>query len=126
MIVTAPATVTGNWKTQYQVTLTQSGLDYSAEGSALTVAGSNKGYTDLPFNIWVDNGGKITYSYTATMQSSVSEKQFVLSGQSGPNSPASISGPTTVAANYATQYYVKRWSLGKRGRNLQRARHQPS
>lgn len=73
----------------------------------MTVDGAAKTYGDLYptlFSKWVDNGGSVTYSYTATVTSSTTGKQFVSTGVTGPASPISVSGAVTVTLNYKTQY----------------------
>jgi hypothetical protein len=104
--VTGATTVTGNYCIQYKITFTQTGLDSSATGTVVTVNGNAKTFGNLPFTIWVDNGGSVTYSYSSTVSSSVTGKQFRLSSVTGPASPITVSGPITVTGNYVTQYLV--------------------
>ena len=104
--VTAPTTVTGNYIIQYQITFAQTGLDSTATGTVVTVNGAAKTFTDLPYTSWIDNGGSITYSYSTTVSSSTSGKRFRLNTVSGPTSPITISGTTTVTGNYVTQYLI--------------------
>jgi hypothetical protein len=100
--VSASGTVTGNYKTQYQVSFGQSGLDGTATGTVLTIGGVDR-TTDLPIAAsWFDAG--TTYSYTDPVSSSVSGKQFKLTGVTGPASPIASSGD--VLGTYGTQYYI--------------------
>ena len=99
-------TVTGNYVTQYQVTFAQTGLDSSANGTVVTVNGSAKVYTSLPYTLWVDSGSSVTYSYSSTVSSSTGGKQFRLNTVSGHSSPFIVSGPMTVTGNYIAQYSV--------------------
>ena len=102
--VTGPATVTGNYVTQYQVTFTQTGLDSTAIGTIATVNGS--AYTTLPYSFWVDSGSSISYFYSSIVASSTTGKQFRLNTVSGPASPIAISGPATVTGNFIVQYLI--------------------
>ncbi|MEM4732975.1 MAG: PKD domain-containing protein, partial [Candidatus Bathyarchaeia archaeon] len=104
--VTGPTTVTGNYVTQYQVTFAQTGLDSTATGTVVTVNGTPKTYSNLPYTLWVNSGSSVTYSYSSPVSSSVSGKQFRLGSVSGPASPITVSCPTTVTGNYVTQYLV--------------------
>jgi uncharacterized membrane protein len=104
--VTAPIAVTGNYVTQYQVTFAQTGLDSTATGTVVTLNGTAKTFTNLPYTLWVDSGGSVTYSYSTPVSSSTTGKRFRLDTVSGPSSPITVSGATTVTGNYVTQYQV--------------------
>jgi hypothetical protein len=104
--ITGPATVTGNYVTQYLITFNQAGLDSTAAGTVVNANGTAKAFTDLPYSLWVDTGGTVTYSYSSLVASSVSGKQFRLNTVSGPASPITISGPATVTGNFVIQYQV--------------------
>ena len=98
--INAYSTCTWNWKTQYQVTFSQTGVDSSAGSNAvLTVGSTNYAYNALPSSVWVDSG--TTFSWASTV-SAGSGKQFVITGNS-PSSPISAAG--TYSATYKTQYY---------------------
>jgi hypothetical protein len=104
--VTSPTTVTGNYVVQYLVTFGQSGLDSTATGTVVTVNGNAKTYGNLPYSLWVDSGGSVTFSYVSPVSSSVSGKQFRLTGVTGSTSPFTVSGAATVTGNYVVQYLV--------------------
>jgi hypothetical protein len=104
--VSGPVTVTGNYVTQYSVTFDQTGLDSTASGTVVTINGAAKAYGTLPNSTWVDSGGSVTYSYTATVPSSTSGERFHLTGVTGPSSPITVSGAITVTGNYNTQFSV--------------------
>ena len=103
--VSGSATVTGNYVTQYLVTFTQTGLTADA-GTVVTVNGNAEAYANLPYGLWVDNGSSVTYSYNSIVSSSISGKQFRLSGVSGLSSPITVSSAATVTGNYVTQYQI--------------------
>ena len=104
--ITSPGIVTGNYVPQYRVTFTHSGLDASATGTVVAVAGVPKTYTELPFTTdWLDHGSSLAFEYSDPIDSSVSGKRFVLVSVS-PTSPLTITEPTTVTGNYKTQYQV--------------------
>ena len=105
-IVTGPLTVTGYYCPQYSVSFAQSGLDSSATGTTVTVNGTSKTYTELPHSLWVDGGNSIIYSYTSPVPSSSPSKRFRLNNITGPISPITVTGPTTVTGNYVVQYLL--------------------
>jgi hypothetical protein len=105
-IVTCPTTITGVYCPQYLVTFAQSGLDSTAKGTIVTVNGVSKLFSQLPYTLWVDSGCSITYSYNVTVTSSVSGKQFILLSVTGPSSPITVTGSTTITGNYKTRYYL--------------------
>jgi len=88
------------------VTFAQSGLTSDATGTVATIAGAAKTYSNLPFTLWVDaSSGSVTYSYTATVTSSITGKQYVKTSIDA--SPVTgLSGPLTVTGTYDTQYQV--------------------
>jgi uncharacterized repeat protein (TIGR02543 family) len=106
ILMNEPKTVTANWKTQYQVTLGETGLDSAATGTVVTVGGSAKTSSDLPFGMWVDSGSSVTYTYADLVNSSVSGSRFKLSSVTGPVSSITISGDTLVTGSYKITYYL--------------------
>ena len=101
-----PVTETASYTHQYQLTFAQSGLTSDATGTVATIAGAAKTYDDLPFTVWVDaSSGSVTYSYTTTVTSSTTGKQFVKTSTDA--SPVTgLSGPLTVTGTYKTQWQV--------------------
>lgn len=99
-------TTTANYVTQYLVTFNQTGLDPSASTTVVTINGSPKTLSELPYSLCVDNGTVITYSYSIIVSSNVSGKRFKLFNVSGPDSPITVTEQVTVTGNYKTQYYL--------------------
>jgi parallel beta-helix repeat protein len=98
-----PITETASWKTQYEVTFAQSGLDNTAIGTVVTVAGVPKTYGVLPFTTdWMDSGFSLSFKYSDNVSSSVPGKQFALVSVSS-GSPLIVTAPTTVTGTYTTQ-----------------------
>ncbi|MCW3984563.1 MAG: hypothetical protein NWE96_11330 [Candidatus Bathyarchaeota archaeon] len=94
------ATVTANYKTQYQCSFGAGNIGTGYTGTVLTVGSTT--YTSLPQNnLWVDSG--TTYSYTGTVPAGTG-KQYVLTGTTGLATPIITSG--TATPTYKTQYYV--------------------
>jgi hypothetical protein len=90
----------------YMVTFAQTGLDAAATGTVVTVNGSAKTYSQLPYSLWIDNGSSVTYSYSSTISSSTSGKQFSLTSVTGPSSPITVNANTNVTGNYKIQFYL--------------------
>jgi len=99
-------TATANYVTQCSVTFIQTGLDPSASRTAVTINGLPKTFSELPYNLWVDNGTVVTFSYSTIVSSSVSGKRFNILNVSGPDSPVTVTEQVTVTGNYKTQYYL--------------------
>jgi len=106
VFMNANHTATAHYVTQYSVTFNQTGLSSDATGTIVTVNGTLKTLTQLPYTLWADNGSSVTYSYTSPVPSSVSGKQFRLNNVTGPTSSIIVSGCVTVTGNYVTQYLV--------------------
>jgi hypothetical protein len=104
--VSAPVTVTGNYIIQYSVTFTNTGLISDATGTVLTVDGTPVNFTQLPYVVWVDDGGSVSYSYSSTVFSTVSGKKYRLDSVTGPESPINVGWRETVTGNYVAQYLV--------------------
>ena len=105
--VSAPITVTGTYKIQFQITFTQSGINGDSTGTVVTVAGSPKTAAVLPFSDWFDSGSSLTYSYSDPVASSVSGKRYALTTPApSPASGFSVSGATTVTGTYKIQYQL--------------------
>jgi len=102
--VSSPATITGNYVVQWQVTFQQSGLSSDATGTVLTVGANTYSYGQLPqTGVWVDDG--TTFSYASTVAVSGGTKQYAwTSNTGGLTSP--VNAPGTVTGNYKIQYRV--------------------
>ena len=92
--------ITANYKTQYLIVFTQSGLDDTATGTVVTINSVDYEFTDLPYSVWADEGSTFTYSYQDIVLSSTAGKRFKLVGVSGSTSPFTVTGPITVTGNY--------------------------
>ena len=104
--ISTTGTYSATYKTQWLVTFAQSGLSSDATGTVATIAGATKTYSDLPLTVWVDaSSGSVTYSYTSTVTSSTTGKQYVKT--STDSSPVTgLSGPLTVTGAYKIQWLV--------------------
>jgi len=102
--ITAAHTIVYNWKTQYEVTYSATGLDASTTGTVVTVDSVAKAYGNLPFTKWVDSGASTSFTFGSTVTSSATGKQFRLS--SSVSSPQTITGPTTITDGYTIQYLL--------------------
>jgi len=104
--VSGPATVTGNYATQYLVTFGQTGLDSTAIGTVVTVNGDAKNFSILPNSTWFDSGSFFIYSYNSPVSSSTGGKRFKFNNVTGPSSPITVGGVTNVTGNYKMQYLI--------------------
>ena len=99
--------VPANFTQKVQVTFTQFGLNGSATGTILTVNGTAKTSSELPFSLTVNKSDVINYTYADPVSSSISGMQFKLSAVSGPASPITVTSDATVNGNYQMQYKVQ-------------------
>lgn len=97
---------TAHFTLQYLITFDETGLDGTATGTVVTVNGSAKTHSDLPFSIWVDNGTSVSFAYEAIVSSSTYQEQFRLDNVTGPTPPMTVTSPVTVLGNYVSQYYL--------------------
>jgi uncharacterized repeat protein (TIGR02543 family) len=99
--MSGPKTALANWKTQFQVSFSETGLGSDAgSNTVLTVGTTAYAYADFPVNnIWVDSGTTFIWSTTV---SGGAGKRFVETGDSGLTSPITASG--TSSNDYKTQY----------------------
>ena len=96
-------TITANFKTQYNVTFCQSGINADFASNVFSV--NDTSYDRSGFSNWFDAGNTFTFSYSSLLVVSQNTKQYVLVGTNS-TSPLTISGPVTVLGNYKPQYYL--------------------
>lgn len=102
--VTADHSITFSWQRQYQVSFGASGLDGSASGTVVSVNGfGSADYSSLPYQIWVNSGTSLSFTYTNPVPSSNAHYRFSLS--SVVSSPQTINAPTTISDTYSYVQY---------------------
>jgi hypothetical protein len=102
--VSAAGTVTATYTPQYKVTFTTNGLDASvASGTILTVDSTEKAYSDLPYNVWVNNGDSVAFTYNSTIASTTPNQDFEFSSVTQ-TSPLTVNSAVTVTATYIIHY----------------------
>jgi len=99
--VTSAVTVTGNYKTQYLVSFTQTG---SAVAPTVTYTADTDPTQTVPFGVWVRAGSEITYTYQDIVLGSPGVR-YVFTGVN-PASPQTVNDPLTITGNYKIQYYL--------------------
>jgi iron complex transport system substrate-binding protein len=101
-VTSAGGSIAANYKTQYQLTFTQSGLDSSANGTVVSTTGgltSSGTYANMPFNNWVDSGAQVSYAFQDNVTTTVPGAIFTLS--SSPSSGSvTVNAPATVSVTY--------------------------
>jgi hypothetical protein len=71
--VSSPATITGNYVVQWQVTFdASSNVKGDSSATIVTVAGSAKTGAQLPYTTYYDSGSSLSYSYASAVASSSS------------------------------------------------------
>src|SRR5262249_59996612 len=73
----------------------------------VTVKGSRVLFASPLFSAFFDDGASVTYSYAATVASTVAGKQYVLTTPAPtPASPITVNASITVTGTYKAQYQV--------------------
>ncbi len=93
------ATITANYKVQYQVTFAQSGLENSANGTVVTTNLGSASYANMPFSLWVDSGTQVSYTYQFNVTTTVPGALYTIS-EAPSSSSLIVAAPTTVTATY--------------------------
>jgi len=116
LTITASGSVTGNYKTQLEVSFDHIGLDPTSIGTVVTVTYIQCGttytdvltYSDLPYSIWADVDTWVYYTFETLVGSNVPGKQFILDHITGAPSPIYVQFPIGLYAIgwYKTQYYL--------------------
>jgi cell division septation protein DedD len=106
IIMSGPKTAIANWRTQYNLTLAQSGVESDFSGNLITVNGTS--YNRAGFSTWANSSDVYTFSYSSQLVVAANSKQLILTGVSGNSSALSvnISQPTTITGAYKSQYYL--------------------
>jgi peptidoglycan/xylan/chitin deacetylase (PgdA/CDA1 family)/cell division septation protein DedD len=104
--MSGPKTATANWKTQYNLTIAQSGVGSDFSGSVVAVNGTTYGRNG--FVAWVDSGDTYAFSYSSPLVAAENSKQYVLTGVNGNGGAPSliVTQPTIITGDYKTQYYL--------------------
>jgi len=97
----SPKTFTAEYKTQYQVSFTQTG---SGVAPTVTYTADTDPIGTVPFGVWVKAGSEITYVYQDTVLGAPGVR-YVLIGVTLP-SPQTVNSPLTISGSYKTQYQI--------------------
>jgi hypothetical protein len=93
---------------QFSVTISQTGLDSTAQGTIVTVNGAAKTWSDLStgsYTFWVNTGATLNYTYSSTLTSSTTGKQFT-SYYTTPTVVETIYSNRVISNAYKTQYLL--------------------
>jgi hypothetical protein len=107
ILMDGPKTALAQWKTQYRVVFSQTGLDDRVRGEVLSVNGTSISFGDLPYvTEWMDSGDVINYMYNDVVTSSRIVETFQLSEVIGPQSPVIMEDGVTISGTYHSQWNV--------------------
>jgi hypothetical protein len=106
IVMNNPISETAQWKTQYYLTFTQSGVASDFSGTVITVNGTAYDRSGIAF--WANPGDVYMFSYVSPLVVSSNGEQYVLTGVSGDGSASSftVTGAVAVTGAYKTQYYL--------------------
>ncbi|MFL5798727.1 MAG: hypothetical protein ACJ77A_12450, partial [Actinomycetota bacterium] len=102
--VSGPSSVTGTYKTQFQVTFDQSGLGATGNNTVLTVGASTFKKAGLPDNSFWDTGTTWTYQGIVDTDPASTTRYRLTSTASGTVGLADAG--TTITGAYVTQYQI--------------------
>ena len=107
-LVSSGGTITGTYNTQYQVTITSSGIAGDSTGTVATLDGDAKTQAQLPYSKWLANSYSLTYSFTSPVSAGAG-KQYTWASTSGLSQTSqsntfAISSGGTITGTYGTQY----------------------
>ena len=69
IVINGPTTLTANYKTQFKVTFTQSGVGSEFKGTVVKIDGANYDRSDLPVSFWWEKGSSHLYQYLSPLKS---------------------------------------------------------
>lgn len=106
--INAYTTCTWNWKTQYQVAITSSGIGSDSSGTVATLNGQAKTQAQLPYSNWFDSGYSLPYAFSSPVSAGTG-KQYAWASTSGlgqtlQSSTFTVSGTGTITGTYIAQY----------------------
>jgi FlaG/FlaF family flagellin (archaellin) len=112
-VPSSAATVTANYKTQYQVTFDASAnVKGDSSATIVTAAGNAKTGAQLPYTAWYDSGSSLAYSFASPIASSGSPSttRYLWSSTSGlsqtlQTNTFTVGGTGTITATYTTQTF---------------------
>ncbi len=120
-VPTSTATITANFKTQWQQAFGNSGLAGDATGNLVSFSvtgGQYSGTSPISVSggsVWVDSGATVSYTFQNPVASSTTGKQYRLSSASGPASGYTIIGANTITGTYVIQWLQTFSSSGLSG-----------
>jgi hypothetical protein len=101
----APQTLTANYKTQYKVTFSQSGIRSNFKGTVVKVDGTNYARNDLPSSFWWDKSSTHTFQFLSPL--TISNGRYVWKSTTGlstlQTATITVSGTGTITGNYVRQ-----------------------
>ncbi|MEM2971066.1 MAG: PKD domain-containing protein [Candidatus Bathyarchaeia archaeon] len=108
--VTGPVMVIGNYKTQFEITFDQSGVNSDFAGTVLIVDGIEYSVGTLPVSFWWDSESVHDFAFQSPLVVAVNSKQYVWTSTTGSSTLQSgsitVSASGSVVGNYKTQYYL--------------------
>jgi hypothetical protein len=103
--ISASSSIAWNWKTEFEVTFSQSGVGSDFTGTVVTVDSANYSLSGLPVSFWWDSGSSHSFSFTSPLIVNAN-KQYVWSSTSGLSTLQSgtltVTASGSVVGNYAT------------------------
>ena len=108
--VTTAQTVTGNYRTQFQVSFSQVGISDDFTGTIVTIDGTGYNHNALPAPFWYDNGTTHDFAFQSPLLANPDAKQYVWTSTTGLSALLAgtlvISSSGNITGNYKTQYYL--------------------
>jgi hypothetical protein len=104
LTVTGSGTVTGNYKTQYQITFGETGVGTGFSGTVASIDGTNYSRTGLPAVFWWNVGSVHGYSFVSPLIAV--STQYLWNSTSGLSTLQSCSLTVTSSGSFVGHYFV--------------------
>lgn len=108
--VTTAQAVTGNYKTQYQISFSQVGIGNDFAGTIVTIDMTGYNHNALPAPFWYDNGTTHSFAFQSPLLANPDAKQYVWTSTTGLSvlltGTLEVLSSGNITGNYRTQYYL--------------------
>jgi len=106
-IINQDSNITWNWKTQYNISLDQTGVGSDFAGTFVVIDGTNYSVSELPASFWWDNSSTHTFAFQSPLAVGLGAKEYDWDSTSGLSALQSDSITVTDPGS-VTGYYVTR------------------
>jgi hypothetical protein len=106
-----PINETAAWTTQYQITITSSGISTDSSGTVATLGGNVESQSSLPYSEWFNSSTSCSFSFTSPVTSTVTGKEYIWSTTSGLSQTSQSNSFTVTGAGTITGTFTPWYQL---------------